>query len=408
LAAYPSPKGGKVTLAALIAAYHEAEEPGAGLRATLPLAGRTLLERQVRLAAAAGADPGVVAVERVPPELLAVIDRLRGEGVKLVVARNVSEAADAVHPGDRLLLVADGLVAGESHIERLLALEGHAILTVPDVRVDDRYERIDAYSRWAGLAMIDGEMLKRTAAMLRDWDLQSTLLRRAVQSGARQIAVRGEPADDQLVVAERSSDLIELQARIFESASGHRRDWVSRYLLGPIEQAATRALMPTSVTTNAVSLAAALLISLSALAFGWGWLWLGLVLLLSATPLDGICERLAALRLQDGEGPSWWTYVLPLLSAAAFLALAYTLSANGEWGSVALAATAIAFAVALRTEVAGKEVNGRIWLAERKSMAWLLLPFAAAGFWVAGVGFLACYAAGSFFWAQRQIHGRRG
>lgn len=396
-----------MTLAALIAAYHEAEEPGVGLRATLPLAGRTLLERQVRLAAAAGAEPVVVAVERVPPELLAVIDRLRGEGVKLVVARSASEAADAVHPGDRLLLVADGLVAGESHIERLLGLEGHSILTVPDVRVDDRYERIDAYSRWAGLAVVDGELLKRTAAMLRDWDLQSTLLRRAVQSGARQIAVRGEAADDQLVVAERSGDLIELQARIFEGASAHRRDWVSRFLLGPVEQAATRALMPTSITTTALSLAAALLTSLAVLAFGWGWLGLGMFLLLAATPIDGICERLAALRLQDGEGPSWWSYVLPMLSATALLTLAYSLGATRGWGCVVLAAAAIAFAVAVRTEAGGREMTGRIWLAERKGMAWLLLPFAAAGFWVAGLGILAGYAAASFFWAQRQVHGRR-
>ena len=393
-----------MTLAALIAAYHEAEEPGAGLRATLPLAGRTLLERQVRLAAAAGAEPIVIAVERVPPELLAAIDRLRGEGLKLVVARNAGEAADSVHTGDRLLLVADGLVAGETHIDRLLALDGHAILTVPDVRVDDRYERIDAYSRWAGLAVIDGEMLKRTAAMLRDWDLQSTLLRRAVQGGARQLAVRGEPADDQLVVAERSGDLVELQARIFEGASARRRDWVSRYLLGPLEQAATRALMPTAITTNALSLAAALLISLAALAFGWSWLGLGMLFLLAATPLDGICERLAALRMQDGEGPSWWSHVLPALSAATLLILAYSLAATRGWGCVALAAATVAFAVARQTETEGREIAGGIWLAERKGLAWLLLPFAVTGFWATGLVALAVYAGASFFWAQRQVH----
>lgn len=393
-----------MTLAALIAAYHEAEEPGAGLRATLPLAGRTLLERQVRLAAAAGAEPVVIAVERVPPELLAAIDRLRAEGLKIVVARNASEAADAVHPGDRLLLVADGLVAGEMHIDRLLALDGHAILTVPDVRVDDRYERIDAYSRWAGLALIDGETLKRTAAMLRDWDLQSTLLRRAVQSGARQIAVRGEPADDQLVVAERGEDLIELQARIFEGATGRRRDWVSRYLLAPLEQAATRLLMPTNVSTTALSLTAALLTLLAALGFAWHWLGLGMALMLLTTPIGGTCERLAALRLQDGEGPTWWSYIMPGLSAAALLALAYSVAGSRGWGCTALAATTIAFAVALSLEVDGKEVPGRVWLAEPKGMTWLLLPFAVTGFWGTGLTVIAAYAAASFFWAQRQVH----
>ena len=395
-----------MTLAALIAAYHEAEEPGAGLRATLPLAGRTLLERQVRLAAAAGAEPVVIAVERVPPELLAAIDRLRAEGLKLVVARNASEAADAVHPGDRLLLVADGLVAGETHIDRLLSLDGHAILTVPDVRVDDRYERIDADSRWAGLAVIDGETLKRTAAMLRDWDLQSTLLRRAVQSGARQIAVRGEAADDQLVVAERADDLVELQARIFEGATGRRRDWVSRYLLAPLEQAATRMLMPTSVSSTSLSLTAALLIVLAGLGFAWGWLGLGMALLLLVTPVGGICERLSALRLQDGEGPSWWSYIIPALSGGALLALAYSIAGPRGWACTALAATTIAFTVALTLEMEGKEVAGRVWLAEPKGMTWLLLPFAATGLWGSGLTVLAFYAAASFFWAQRQVHRR--
>ncbi|HEU0135288.1 MAG TPA: hypothetical protein VFR28_10730, partial [Allosphingosinicella sp.] len=175
-----------MTLAAVIAAYHEADDAGGGLRATLPIAGRTLIERQVRLAAGAGAEPVVVVVERVTSLLNSALDRLRSEGVTLVLARSAEEAAEAVHSNDRVLLVGDGLVAPEAAIARLLAIDGPCILIVPDLRVDDRYERIDSQSRWAGLALIDGEMLKQTAAMLRDWDLQSTLLRRAVQAGARQ------------------------------------------------------------------------------------------------------------------------------------------------------------------------------------------------------------------------------
>ena len=98
-------------LAALIAAYHEAEAPDAGLRATLPLAGRTLVERQARLAASAGASPILLYVERVPPELLAAIERLRNEGVPVRLARSASEAVEAVDVDDRLLLVGDGFVS---------------------------------------------------------------------------------------------------------------------------------------------------------------------------------------------------------------------------------------------------------------------------------------------------------
>ena len=391
-------------LAALIAAYHEADEPGGGLRATLPLAGRTVLERQARLAVSAGADLVVVVVERVPPDLLAAIDRLRGQGMRVAIARNAQEAGEAVHPDDRLLIVGDGLVATGTHLDRLLGLGGSVILTVPDVRVDDRYERIDAHSRWSGLAVLDGETLKRTAAMLGEWDLQSTLLRRAIQSGVRQFSVRGEPADELLTVAERAEDLAELQRRIFDGAGTSRRDWVSRYLLGPIEQAATRRLMPTQATTGMLGLGAVLLTALAALALGSNWLILGIALLLLATPLDGIGERLATLRMQDSVAESWWAHLLPMLAAAALLALGFVLVESRGWGCVVLAATTIAFLAALRTETRGREIPGGLWLAERKGMSWLMLPFAAAGLWGTGLAALALYAAGSFFWAQRHVH----
>jgi hypothetical protein len=37
-------------------------------------------------------------------------------------------------------------------------------------------------------------------------------------------------------------------------------------------------------------------------------------------------------------------------------------------------------------------------------MTWLILPFAAFGYWQAGLAALFAYAAGSFFWAQREAH----
>jgi hypothetical protein len=393
-----------VTLAALIAAYHEADDAGGGLRATLPIAGRTLLERQVRLVHAAGAEPVVVVVERVTAALGAALDRLRGEGVDVVLARGAEEAAGAVNGRDRVLLVGDGLVAPEAAIARLVALDGPALLVVPDLRVDDRYERIDAQSRWAGLALITGDMLKQTAAMLHDWDLQSTLLRRAVQAGARQLSVRGEAEDELPLAAETSDDLAELEERIIAGAHHRRSDWVSRYLVGPVERLATRWLLPTAVTPTAIGLAATLLMLFAALAFGKHWLGVGLAFMLVATPLDGIGDRLASLRLQGERGPSWWNALLPALSAGVLMILASTLAATRGWGCVALAGTIVAFAIALRIECEGRELPGRLWLAERKGMSWLMLPFAIANLWGTGLTVLALYAGASFFWAQRQVH----
>jgi len=391
-------------LAALIAAYHEADEPGGRLRATLPLGGRTLVERQVRLVAGAGADPVVIAVERVPADLVAAVDRLRAQGFEVIVARTAADAADAIATGDRLLLVADGLLASTAHVERLLDLDGLALLTVPDVRVDDRFERIDAHSRWAGLALVDGALLHRTAEGLGDWDLQSTLLRRAVQNGARQIAVRGEEVDDQITVAERVDDLDGAEERLVRSAAARRKDWVSAYLLALPEAAASAALIAQPVSPTGIRLGAALLALLGVLSFAEHSLGLGMAMLLFASFAEGVGDRLAALRLQDEDEATWWGYALPSLSAAALVALAYTLAPERGWGCVALAATTLAFAVARRIETARRRPPAARWLAEHKGLVWLLLPFALFGLWGSGLTALAVYAGASFFWAQHHAH----
>jgi hypothetical protein len=391
-------------LAALIAAYQTAEAPEGALRATLPLAGRTLLERQARLAAAAGADPIVILVERLPPDLLAAIDRMRTEGIAAIVARTVDEAAASIDPSTRLLLFADGLVADHAHIARLTAAGGPALLTVPDHMGDERFERIDSQSLWAGLALIDGQMLRQTAAMLGEWDLQSTLLRHAVQSGARQFALRGEASDDRLTIAETAEDLVQAQALIVQSASAARGGWISRFLLRPAEQLLTRLLMPAAVTPNWLYVGAASLTALAAILFGGDWRIVGMLMLLLATPLDGAAERLATLRMEPTEPPDWWSYTFPAVSSIALISLGYSLAATDGWGSHAVVAAIMAFMFALHRERKGHEVEGAIWLAEPKGMAWLLLPFGLGGQWAAGLGALALYAAGSFFWTQHQVH----
>lgn len=393
-----------MSFAALIAAYHEAEEPPGTLRATLPLAGRTLVERQARLAAAAGADPILILVERIPPELIAAIDRTRAEGMTVTIARSVDEAARAVAPGTRLLVIADGLVADESHVSRLAAAGGSALLTVPEHLGDDRFERIDPQSLWAGLAIIDGALFKDTVRMLGDWDLQSTLLRRAVQSGARQFAVRGEESNDALVIAQRSADLVAAEAVILQGANRPRGGWISRYVLGLVEQWLTRTLMPAAITPGWLYIGALVLIGLSGLLFVRGWGLVGVILFLISTPFDGAAARLASLRMQRSEPPDWWLYTYPAVAGMSLAALGFAAAEVRGWGCVALVIAIVAFLFALHFETRGREVPGHVWFAEPKGMAWLMLPFAASGRWVTGLGALALYAAGSFFWAQRQVH----
>ena len=386
-----------MALAALIAAYHESSEPGA-LRATLPLAGRTVVERQARLAVAAGAASVLVVAERMPPALGAALDRLRRERIPIQVARSAAEAAEAVDPADRLLLIADGAVADADQLIEISRGDGRRVLTVPDGAFGDAYERIDAGSRWGGIAALDGALLRETASMLGEWDLQSTLLRRALQAGARHVAATGPVA-----ILDAPADLAGLERQILASATETRGGWASR-LLAPIERAATFALMAGPIGPNAVGGTAALLTGIGAAALAYGWLWTGLVLMLLATPLDGIAARLAKLHMHDDVGGSWWSHLLPVLAGAALAGVSHALAPAHGWGIVLLAFTTLAFLIALAIETEDEAVRFGLFLAERKGMTWLMLPFAILGAWHAGLALLFAYAAGSFFWAQREAH----
>src|SRR5438876_190139 len=232
-----------MAVGALIGAYQE-DESG-GLRALLPLAGRTLLEYQVRCAAAAGAAPIVVVVERVPQALQDAFERLRLDGIGAFPVSDINEAVSRFEAGSMILLIGDG-VAPPVNLVTLLAEEPEPTVgIVPDDEQHETFERIDAGSRWAGVAVVDAHLLGSTAAMLGDWDLQSTLLRRAIQEGARRVPAAqagGEP-----LLVESADQLADFQRKLVRASRGSRTDWASRYLLAPVEDFATEQLMETPV-----------------------------------------------------------------------------------------------------------------------------------------------------------------
>jgi hypothetical protein len=191
---------------------------------------------------------------------------------------------------------------------------------------------------------------------------------------------------------------------MLKSAGGHQKDWVSRYLLAPVEVSATTRLMPTQATSEQLWLGNLILTAASAICFSREWLWPGLLMFLAATPLAGIAERVARLRMEGAGSETWLARLMPLVAAACLLTLSYALWPANGWGTIALAATAIAFLAALEVEAPSRMFPQDLFLAEPKGMAWLMIPFALTGKWATGLGALALYAAGSFFFAQRRAH----
>ena len=382
---------------ALIGAYQE--DDSGGLRALLPLAGRTLLEYQVRCVAAAGTAPIVVVVERVPQALQDAFERLRLDGIGVFPVSDVHEAVSRFEAGSMILLVGDGIAPTAGLVMTISEEPEPAIATVPDDEVHEMFERIDSETRWAGVALVDSQTLGSTAAILGDWDLQSTLLRRALQDGALRWPVGGDNGAEPLLI-ERAEQLDGFQRTLLAGSREPRRDWASRYVLPPIEEFATRQLMETGVRPGWLMWATLGLTLAAAGAFSRGWLGVGLGLLTLSTPLDIIASRLATLRLKPLPKLSLSRRLLWPAAGIALLALGYWEGRHlGGWGAIMAAVAAAAFAEAARLERT-PGVPGEQWLLSRRNAILLAIPFALAGAWNSYLIALFAYAAAGFFYLQ--------
>ena len=173
---------------ALIALVGASETlPDGGLRALVSVAGETLIERQAVRLADVGVTHVAVAVGSVPADLLATCDRIRRRGMRVTSVRTASDLMALVEEDDRIILVADGLRAGGTHYAAIAKPGTPAILVTGDTVLTQGFERIDATRRWGGLACISPPMVAELAAMPGEWDMMLTLLRLAVQAGARRL-----------------------------------------------------------------------------------------------------------------------------------------------------------------------------------------------------------------------------
>lgn len=394
-----------MAVGALIGAYQE-DESG-GLRALHPLSGRTLIEYQARCAVAAGIAPIVVVVERVPQALQDAFERLRLDGIGVFPVSDVAEAVSRFEAGATIMLIGDGIAPTADLVARLAEEPEPVVVTVPDDEAHEAFERIDAGSRWAGVAIVDAHLLGSTAAMLGDWDLQSTLLRRAIQEGALRLPA-GEGITEPVLV-ERPEDLDHFQRRLIEASRGTRTDWVSRYVLPPVEELATERLMETAVRPGWLIWAALALTLVAALCCLRGWLGAALVLMMLSTPLDLVASRLATLRLRPLSTRMTSRLALGHAAGIPLLALAWWEMRSGHgWGTLLAAAATLVFAEAMRIEKAGFPPDADTWLFSRRSAIFAAIPFAVAGAWTPFLIGLLLYAATSFFIVQHLRHSASG
>lgn len=384
-------------LTGLVIACEEAEGT-LGLRAELGVAGQTVLEHQARLLSEAGAQPILIVAEQLPHALAAGINRLRRDGITVEVMRRAEDVAQRLRPDERLLLLADGVVTDEAGLAAVLAAPTPAILTLPDTDETRGWELIGADARWAGVLLADGELVRRTARMLGDWDLQSTLLRNALQAGADRVPARGALLAQ--VIEPDAAQLLE--TAISRAATRRHTGLVDRFLFDPLARLVAPRAMGAMVEPAWLRGGAAGLLILSALFLLGGWRWTGVTLALVSGPLDSLGRHLAALTMRLRRDHRQWTQLRSTVAGGALLALGWNLRAFG-WGTVAVAATTLMLMIAATEHERwiGRPPRRPLWLAEPDGMIWLMLPFGLLGWWTAGLVGQALLAFASLLAVQR-------
>ena len=389
-------------LAALIAAQDHIDV-GDGLRATLPLAGRSVIEYQAGLAVAAGAGHIVILVERVPAALAQAVDRLRRQGLRIEIARSVADALDRFHPEERIILIADGAVAAQDAVDALAAGPAPALLALPDVQDYADFERIDAAERWAGFALLSKPALEATAQMLGDWDLTSTLLRRLVQAAAARIGAldSGGMALPPPVLATSPAAIGVIEASLLRRAAPSEGNWTELHLhrlaAGPL----VRPLVARQVDQDHVAYGASALAWIAALFAAFGLFWPTALLLPVAAVIASAARRMA--RIWNGTlatPPRLADLARHAAALTALILLGKVLAAEGGWGwwtvtaLVPAALCGIAALVPIAAAV-GAQPAPR-WLATPDALSWTAPLLAVLGGWRWMVAGLAGYAMMSF------------
>lgn len=377
-------------LAGLLFATTDADDDPDRLVATLPFAGRTLIEFQARLVIAAGASQIAIVVARLTPELIGAINRITRRGIAVDAVRSAAEAVEKLHPLARILVLADGVISTAAVVAPL-AGEGDDLLLVTADATQSGLERVGRDALWAGVARVRPGRLAEVAALPRDYDVQSTLLRVMAQAGVAQMPI-GAGANSAGHGVERRADHVERRSNdVLAAYAASRPAWDERYLIGPVARRLLPGLARRDVSTVLVLGVASggIVLGIAVMALGWqvaGLIltWLGIAGCAIGRALAWVRDEAGLLRASQGV----------MLAGAGASVMTLAILASRADGSAApvIAGVALGILTAL-TERAASEASRRRWWASAPAVPLLLAPFAVMSWLLAGLLALGGYAA---------------
>lgn len=289
---------------ALLSALADPPGSGSGSRGERPafrrFAGKSVLAHQIDCAALLDCER-VICHASPGPDLAAARAHASRAGIQFEIADSVARVQSLVTASDEVILILDGVLPDRAELIAGLAAPSTVLSFPAEPAVDRGFERLDASRAWSGALRTRGDCVARLRDLPPDCDLASSLVRIALQAGARVIELDAAPLTDGT-----------WQRRIDHNASQvMERRWIGRQIapahfaapgLAVIERIGLRLAFDgaSGRWSRAPHIAALLTASLAALAGLAGWPVLGLSLLLATSVAIAIAnvfgrvERLGA------------------------------------------------------------------------------------------------------------------
>lgn len=149
------------------------------------IAGRPLLEYQMRALYRRGVVLFLIEVDTIPGELLNLADSFRSNGARVEFVRSARDLQDFLKPDQRLVVQAEAHYFSQAIIDGLVGKKPPFVATLDGRAENALFERIDLNTRWAGFAIIEAAMARSLGELPEGWSIASSLLRLAIQDGIR-------------------------------------------------------------------------------------------------------------------------------------------------------------------------------------------------------------------------------
>ncbi|MGN6496896.1 MAG: hypothetical protein ACTHK5_06080 [Tsuneonella sp.] len=186
----------RIALISTIAAPH------AGDALLRPLAGRSVAQRQVDLALALKCERIACLADAPSPQVVAMQHSAERAGAQFNALTNTRGLAGLVHAADEVLVLAPGVLPQAGLLSAALGDRPSVLVLPAEEAVPAGFERIDRDFAWAGVLLARGAAVERLNELPSDSDPISSMLRIALQSGTRVVALPGNTlADGKLMQA---------------------------------------------------------------------------------------------------------------------------------------------------------------------------------------------------------------